>query len=143
MRSIRLTLVVALAACSFGKPTHGPSPRSIAPIRSELSRDEQIDHALSRLTFGARPGDAERVRQMGLERWISLQLAPSAVDDHVNDSLLAQYGRLETQTQDLAVAYRDARAARRAQQQRDSGAAPSQPSTQGMEARRLIQQSLG
>src|SRR5436190_23817728 len=126
MRSIRLTLVVALAACSPGKPGHGPAPRPIAPIRSELSTDQQIDHALSRLTFGARPGDAERVRQLGLERWISLQLAPSSVDDHVNDSLVAQYGRLETQTRDLTVAYRDARAARRAQQQRDSGMAPAQ-----------------
>jgi uncharacterized protein (DUF1800 family) len=40
-----------------------------------------IDHALSRLTFGSRPTDAARVREIGLARWIELQLNPSRIDD--------------------------------------------------------------
>ncbi len=38
-------------------------------------------HALNRLTFGPRPGDVERVRDIGLARWIEQQLAPASIDD--------------------------------------------------------------
>ena len=37
---------------------------------TELSADEAILHALNRLAYGPRPGDVERVRQMGLAKWI-------------------------------------------------------------------------
>lgn len=33
---------------------------------TELSEDQAIRHALNRLAFGPRPGDVERVKQMGL-----------------------------------------------------------------------------
>jgi uncharacterized protein (DUF1800 family) len=35
-----------------------------------------ISHALNRLTFGARPGDIEAVRDAGLSNWIQQQLTP-------------------------------------------------------------------
>jgi uncharacterized protein (DUF1800 family) len=47
-----------------------------------LSKDEKILHALSRLTFGARPGDAERVRALGLNKWIDLQLHPERIPEN-------------------------------------------------------------
>ena len=43
--------------------------------------DAAIVHALSRLTFGPRPGDVARVRAPGLERWIEQQLSPARLDD--------------------------------------------------------------
>src|SRR5688572_16531155 len=42
---------------------------------------EQILHALNRLTYGPRPGDVERVKAMGLQKWIESQLAPARIDD--------------------------------------------------------------
>ncbi len=48
---------------------------------TELSEDEAILHAFNRLGFGPRPGDIERVRQMGLEKWIDQQLHPESIDD--------------------------------------------------------------
>ena len=44
----------------------------------ETSRDEElrIVHTLNRLSFGPRPGDVEKVRKLGLEKWIDLQLHP-------------------------------------------------------------------
>src|SRR5439155_22296901 len=42
---------------------------------------EQITHVLSRLTFGARPGDAERVAAIGVDRWIAEQLRPDSIPD--------------------------------------------------------------
>lgn len=44
-----------------------------------LSPDQKLTHALNRLTFGARPGDVERVRAMGLTQWLEEQLHPEAI----------------------------------------------------------------
>jgi hypothetical protein len=48
---------------------------------TELSPDEAILHALNRLSYGPRPGDVERVRQVGLAKWIDSQLKPASLDD--------------------------------------------------------------
>src|SRR3954469_9353864 len=40
-----------------------------------------IEHALSRLAYGPRPGDVEHVEQIGLSTWIDQQLHPAAIDD--------------------------------------------------------------
>jgi uncharacterized protein (DUF1800 family) len=46
-----------------------------------LSTREQIDHALSRLTFGGRPADRERVARVGVAAFIEEQLHPERIDD--------------------------------------------------------------
>lgn len=46
-----------------------------------LSADAKIGHALDRLTFGARPGDVEAVRKLGLKKWIDLQLHPEKIQE--------------------------------------------------------------
>lgn len=51
-----------------------------------LTEDQKILHVLNRLGFGARPGDVERVRQMGLQKYIEQQLDPSALTDSVADA---------------------------------------------------------
>ena len=56
----------------------------------ELTADEQVAHALSRLAFGARPGDLARVRRVGVDRWIGQQLRPEQIDDHEMTSTLAR-----------------------------------------------------
>jgi uncharacterized protein (DUF1800 family) len=50
--------------------------------------DAAIEHALNRLTFGARPGDASRVRAVGLQSWIDRQLDPKQIDDRATEALL-------------------------------------------------------
>jgi uncharacterized protein (DUF1800 family) len=47
----------------------------------KLSPDQQIVHALNRLTFGPRPGDVEEVRRIGLNKWIELQLHPDQISE--------------------------------------------------------------
>jgi uncharacterized protein (DUF1800 family) len=46
---------------------------------------DTVEHALNRLTYGPRPGDVDRVRQIGLSAWIDAQLA-----SRVGDSALAR-----------------------------------------------------
>jgi uncharacterized protein (DUF1800 family) len=70
---------VSEAAGKDKKPKQDPALKGL-PI-TELSVDEAILHALNRLAYGPRPGDLQRVRQMGLARWIDQQLNPGSLDD--------------------------------------------------------------
>jgi len=45
----------------------------------KLKSDEKVQHALNRLAFGPRPGDMDRVKKMGVDRWIAQQLEPSKI----------------------------------------------------------------
>ncbi len=85
----RAIAVVALLAGIAGCSSLSRRSTSASPERQPLSESERIAHALSRLTFGARPGDAERVKAMGLSRWMDQQLRPATIDDRALDSLLA------------------------------------------------------
>ena len=51
-------------------------------FEKRLDRDQQILHALNRLTFGPRPGDVEVVRKMGLKKWIDQQLHPDRIAEN-------------------------------------------------------------
>ncbi len=51
-----------------------------------LTEDQKILHTLNRLGFGARPGDVEKVRRMGLKNYIEKQLDPNSLPDSVADS---------------------------------------------------------
>ena len=61
---------------------------------SKLSKDDQVIHALNRLTFGPRPGDVEAVRKMGVKKWIDLQLHPERLAE--NPELAQKLAPLES-----------------------------------------------
>ena len=72
---------------------------------TELSAEEAIAHALNRLAYGPRPGEVERIRQMGLANWIEQQLNPQAIDDSAMDARLAGYPTLKMSTATLLADY--------------------------------------
>jgi uncharacterized protein (DUF1800 family) len=78
--------------------------RGKLPI-ADLSEEEAVIHALNRLAFGPRPGDVERVRTMGLEKWIQQQLKPDSIDDSATAKRLEQYSTLAKSTSQLMDAY--------------------------------------
>ena len=96
------TSVSALAA-NDKKPKQDPSLKGL-PI-TELSPDEAILHALNRLAYGPRPGDIERVRQMGLAKWIDQQLNPNSIDDKAVESRLDAYPTLRMSSKQLLAEY--------------------------------------
>jgi hypothetical protein len=58
------------------------------PASLSVADGQQIDpafHLLSRAAYGPWPGDLDRVRTMGAERWIEEQLAPDRIDDAACD----------------------------------------------------------
>ncbi len=50
-----------------------------------LTEEQKILHVLNRLGFGARPADVERVKTMGLNKYIEQQLNPDSIIDSVAD----------------------------------------------------------
>ena len=72
---------------------------------TELSADEAILHALNRLAYGPRPGDVERVKQMGLAKWIEQQLNPNSIDDKAVEARLQDYPTLRMSTAKLIAEY--------------------------------------
>ncbi|MGA8014146.1 MAG: DUF1800 domain-containing protein [Candidatus Acidiferrales bacterium] len=68
---------------------------------TELTEDQAILHALNRLAYGPRPGDAERIRQMGLEKWIDQQLHPDSIDDSALDKRMEKYPTLNMPAREL------------------------------------------
>jgi uncharacterized protein (DUF1800 family) len=53
----------------------------------------RAQHVLDRLAFGARPGEVERVMQLGVDRWIAQQLHPERIDDGAVEGRVAPYAR--------------------------------------------------
>src|SRR5438046_1441251 len=85
------------------KPKADPALKGL-PI-TELSPDEAILHALNRLAYGPRPGDVERVQQMGLAKWIEQQLNPNSIDDQAMEARLQDYPTLRMSTAKLIDEY--------------------------------------
>jgi uncharacterized protein (DUF1800 family) len=71
----------------------------------ELGEEEAIFHALNRLAYGPRPGEIERVRKMGLEKWIEAQLKPESIDNSSLTARLEKYPTIALRTTDLLEKY--------------------------------------
>ena len=78
----------------------GKKEKSFHPA-SQMDDQKRASHALNRLTFGPRPGDIERVRQMGIEKWIELQLHPDKIDDAALEARLAPFRTLRMETREI------------------------------------------
>ena len=73
MRPRTAIVLAAIAAASIGM---------LDSTTSAAGTDDQaIVHVLNRLGFGPRPGDVDKVRQIGIERYVEQQLHPERLPD--------------------------------------------------------------
>ena len=79
MRIRRVLLAAASALAAYGA---SPGNHAGGRFETKLSPEQRIQQALNRLTFGARPGDFEQVKKMGVEKWIELQLHPQQIAEN-------------------------------------------------------------
>ncbi len=91
MKSL-VTLVVAILALS---PSAATFPKD----------DSAIVHVLSRTAFGPRPGDLERVRSQGIQRYIDEQLRPERLSDAPMASRLAGLTTIGLSSRQIAEQY--------------------------------------
>jgi uncharacterized protein (DUF1800 family) len=94
----------------FGVPFAILAFSAMAVLASHAGKDKktgQVDehkraiHALNRLTFGARPGDVQRVEALGVAKWIELQLQPNKIDDSALEARLAPFRTLRMSTKEI------------------------------------------
>ncbi len=130
-----------------------PAFKGKLPI-TEISEDEAILHALNRLGYGPRPGDLERVKQMGLENWIELQLHPEKLDEPIlqarlsrlpaanlnSQALLAEYPQPDTAAKRLGITVDEYRKQMDAEAHPPQGVRPK-PSKLPQEALNQLQQA--
>jgi uncharacterized protein (DUF1800 family) len=82
----------------------GVSWHSKRPTKS-MTEEERATHALNRLTFGARPGDRERIQAIGVKKWIEMQLNPEQIDDSLLEARLQSFPAMRLSQQDLFQDY--------------------------------------
>ena len=87
-----LLLVVAVFAASASSATFPTDDRAIV-------------HVLSRTGFGPRPGDVERVRSLGIQRYVEEQLRPERIADAATIARLADLTTIGLSSQQIAEQY--------------------------------------
>ena len=98
MAALAATQAFFTVGATFGDPSKDPKKR-------RLSEEQQIIHVLNRLGFGARPGDVERVKSMGLTNYINQQLNPEKLNDTVAENKVKDLGVLTMTTAELYEKY--------------------------------------
>lgn len=85
----------SLAACTgceqwpVALGLQAPSRPEFASLETPMSAAKDfVTHAIDRLSYGARPGDYGRVREMGVDAYIEEQLAPERIDDSFCDWMI-------------------------------------------------------
>ena len=92
LRAICLGLALLLAGSAIGKK------RKDAAITGEHQR---AVHVLNRFAFGPRPGDVDRVTEMGADKWFEQQLRPEKIDDAGLEARLAPLRTLRMDTREI------------------------------------------
>jgi uncharacterized protein (DUF1800 family) len=111
-----MTLVAAVAVACSSAPVKSPVPAAtaaptaslratIALPASTLSEDQRIIHVLNRLGYGARPGDLERVKQIGLAAYVDRQLDPGRIPDDRLEASLRAFPALTMSVPELLRSY--------------------------------------
>jgi uncharacterized protein (DUF1800 family) len=75
-----------------------------AAAAADLTPQQKAQHLLDRLAYGPRPGDIERVAQLGADRYIDEQLDPDRIEEP--EALQEQMDSLETLRLGTAELYR-------------------------------------
>lgn len=93
--SVLSLFAVAVPTVSFGNSAT-PKP---------LSEEQKILHVLNRITYGPRPGDVERVKAMGLQKFIEQQLNPAVIDDAAADNRVKHLEVFNMSTSEVFAKY--------------------------------------
>jgi uncharacterized protein (DUF1800 family) len=101
-----VSIVAVLLFSTFAGLTSAQNMKApVTKTSAKLTADQRILHVLNRLGFGARPGDVERVRAMGVDKYIELQLSPDRIDDSASEARLQNIETLRMTTAELYEKY--------------------------------------
>jgi uncharacterized protein (DUF1800 family) len=98
-----LVLLISTAGLLAGdkKSKSKTAETAAAAPSAQIEDDKRIVHALNRFTFGIRPGDVERVRAIGMDKWFDEQLHPDQINDSAVEARLAPFRTLKMSTKEM------------------------------------------
>ena len=102
--SLTRQLVALLCTTTLLSPLAGLAQQK-QKAKPALTEQQRIVHVLNRLGFGARPGDVERVKAIGVENYIQQQLNPEKIADPVAEAKLKNLSTLSMTTAQLYEKY--------------------------------------
>ncbi len=79
--------------------------KNAQPPSKSLSAEQKAIHLLDRITFGARPGDVERVMKMGWEKFLDEQFHPERIADTAIEQKLKGIESIHLSNAELANYY--------------------------------------
>jgi len=83
----------------------GSQASSQSVAAKKLTEEQKVAHLLDRVTFGARPGDVERVMKLGWEKYLDEQLHPERISDQVAEQRLKNIESIHMSSAELAKNY--------------------------------------
>ncbi len=118
MRTIAFTVLASALGLSLpaqtAKPavvgakgkTKQPAPVKEAPL-APLDEREHAMQMLNRFTFGARPGELERVQSMGVAKWFEQQLTPGSIPDGASEKRLNDFPTVTMSAEQILTTFPD------------------------------------
>ena len=86
--------------------TVGVTAQSMTKTKGKaLTEDQKILHVLNRLGYGARAGDVEKVKAIGLKNYIEQQLNPNSIADPVAESKVQGLDVLKLSNDEMFAKY--------------------------------------
>jgi uncharacterized protein (DUF1800 family) len=119
-----LPFTIAVLVTSRPAETRGPGDGL-----EDKTGDKAIVHVLNRIAFGPRPGDIERIRAIGIDRFIDQQLHPERVADPAMAARLSDLASVGMSSRAIAREYElpQLEARRERKQNAAAGAEPPKP----------------
>jgi uncharacterized protein (DUF1800 family) len=96
------TLIFAAVAPFGAANQRAQKSEKVKTKSTALASDKQIIHLLNRIGYGPRPRDIDRVREIGISKYIDQQLHPERIDDH---GVEAELEPLQSLHMSIAEAY--------------------------------------
>src|SRR6266511_2849188 len=104
--SVVVTFTVATSLVRGGMLLAEAATQTSTATRAE---ERQIIHLLNRLGYGPRPGDIERVKRIGLDKYIDQQLHPETINDAAIEARLTGLDSLRMTTAEISEKYPELR----------------------------------
>jgi uncharacterized protein (DUF1800 family) len=137
-----------LAVSSVAGWAQGKPKTARKPAVKNLTEEQKVLHLLNRATFGARPGEVERVRKLGWEKFLEEQLHPERIKDEVAESKLRNIESIHLSIRDMARYYpqpqviREALKAKGLEPPSAGGVSPDSLGADEIKKRREYQQAM-
>src|SRR5262249_11676951 len=115
-RAMRFVASMLAFLLAFGSPVgasqeaksqkqKGAQAPSQSDAAKKLTEEQKVAHLLDRVTFGARPGDVERVMKLGWEKYLDEQLRPERISDQAVEQRLKNIESIHLSGAELAKNY--------------------------------------